>query len=268
MFPPSVRPCRFALGLLAAGLLLLGACGTGETAPPARQAAPQTQAQPQPASDQPAGWKAVLIAGDDQEPAFDNAVVAMAHKIEAFGVPSEDVTVLKSSGNEFEAATAANIKAAFAALDPSPREGCFVFVTSHGAPGRGLIVTRARAFLTPHALGDLLDRSCGAQPTVVIASGCYSGIFASEPPMPAPNRTILTAARRDRPSFGCNAHLQYTIFDKCVLDSLDRGESWSGVMDKTRACVSGNEFDMRVAAPSEPQLSVGAAETGLRVFSR
>ena len=30
---------------------------------------------------QPTGWKAVLIAGDDAEPAFDNAVDAMARKI-------------------------------------------------------------------------------------------------------------------------------------------------------------------------------------------
>ncbi len=50
---------------------------------------------------QPAGtWKAVLIAGDDEEAAFDNAVdAALADiKLAAFGVPSANIAVLKSSG--------------------------------------------------------------------------------------------------------------------------------------------------------------------------
>jgi len=247
-------------------LALLGAlvaCGAHADPKPA-----QVQAPPPPASDQPAGWKAVLIAGDDEESAFDNAVDAMADKLSDFGVARSDITVLKASGDDAAAATKPNIEAAFADLDPGPGEGCFVYITSHGMPRRGLVMRRARAILEPAALARMLDNSCGVRPTVVIASGCYSGIYATEPPLPAANRTILTAAREDRPSFGCNAHLQYTFFDKCVLDNLQRDMSWRTVMDKTRACVSGTEFDMRVNAPSEPQLSIGDAESDLRAFSR
>lgn len=252
---------------LIAAALALAACGTPETAAPQVREPPQSP-QPQPASDQPPGWKAVLIAGDDQEPAFDNAVEAMAQKLASFGVERDDMAILRSDGPQFQVSNYDNIRNAFATLDPTPGEGCFVFVTSHGAPARGLMIKRARAFLTPDGLSDLLDQSCAQHPTVVIASGCYSGIFADQPPLPAPNRTILTAARPDRPSFGCNASLEYTVFDQCVLASIVRGLSWRVVMDKTRACVSGREIDMHVDAPSEPQLSVGANETGLRVFSR
>ncbi len=209
----------------------------------------------------------MLIAGDDQEPAFDNAVEAMAQKLGGFGVPRDDMTILKADGQSYQVANVTNIRNAFASLDPAPGEGCFVFVTSHGAPQRGLVMKRARAYLTPASLTELLDRSCARRPTVVIASGCYSGIFADGPPLPAANRTILTAARPDRPSFGCNASLEYTFFDQCVLDSLEPGLPWRVVMDRTRACVAGRETALHVDAPSEPQLSVGADEAGLRVFS-
>jgi hypothetical protein len=255
------------IALAMAGLLALAACSAGDLpAQPMPLRQPVVQAQP-PASDQPAGWKAVLIAGDDQEPAFDNAVEAMARKLGEFGVARDDITMLRAEGAEYQVSNVNNIRNAFASLDPAPGEGCFVFITSHGAPSRGLVMKRARAFLTPGGLSELLDQSCARHPTVVIASGCYSGIFAEEAPLVAPNRTILTAARRDRPSFGCNANLTYTVFDQCVLDNLERGVSWRAVMDRTRACVTGREAAMHVGAPSEPQLSVGTDETALRVFS-
>ena len=86
--------------------------------------------------------------------------------------------------------------------------------------------------------------------------------------MPAANRTILTAARDDRPSFGCNADRKLTVFDACVLDSLDRGLTWQVVMDKARACVAENERALGVDASSSPQMSVGADVANLLVYAR
>lgn len=220
------------------------------------------------AAAQPAGWKAVLIAGSDQEPAFDNAIDALAQKLAAFGVAPKDITILKDSGEGAAAPTEPNLAAAFANLAPGPDEGCFVYATSHGMRGRGLVLRNERMVLDPAMLGNLLDRSCGTRPTVVVASGCYSGIYALSPFLAAPNRVILTAARPDRPSFGCNADLRYTVFDQCMLVGLGRGMEWAAVMAQVRTCVSGNEWDMQVREPSDPQLSVGAAETALLAFAR
>jgi hypothetical protein len=214
---------------------------------------------------QPAGWKVALIAGDNHEPAFDNAVEAMADKLVSFGVPRADMTVLEASGQDSGAATEPNIRATLTHLDPGPREGCFVYVTSHGAKGRGLVMVRARAFLAPEEFDRMLYQGCGDRPTVVIASGCFSGIFA-EVPGAAPNRVVLTAARDDRPSFGCNAQQQFTVFDRCALENIETGLTWTEAMDRIRACVTKNETELHVDAPSEPQLSVGADEQDLRVF--
>lgn len=242
----------------AALCTMLAAC----SAPPAATA---TSHGPLP---QPMGWKAVLIAGDDKEPAFDNAVDAMAGKLAEFGVPSSNIAILKATEQGRQAATDANAADAFAGLDPAATDGCFVFITSHGGPDRGLFMKRDRGFLDPGELDRLLSRPCAARPTVVIASGCFSGNFAEGRRMPAANRTILTAARDDRSSFGCNAGRKLTIFDACVLDSLERRLTWQAVMDKARACVAANEQALGVDAPSRPQISVGADVKDLLVFSR
>jgi hypothetical protein len=245
-----------AIALLLA--LMLAACGTSPPADPP----PTAKAQPT----QPAGWKAVLIAGDDKEPAFDNAIDSMAEKLKGFGVPGANIVELKATQRGPHEANAANIRGAFVGLNPAASDGCFVFITSHGARGRGLVMKRTGGFLTPGDLGTLLDGTCRGRPTVVIASGCFSGSFAEGTAMPAPNRTILTAARDDRPSFGCNASLHYTVFDRCILENLNRGMAWPAVMAKTRACVITGERQFRVDAPSEPQMYIGDAVPDLLTF--
>jgi hypothetical protein len=206
---------------------------------------------------QPSAWKAVLIAGDDAEPAFDNAVDAMAEKIGSYGLLPQDIVILKASATGGRAANETNIVQAISALKPPSSGGCFLFITSHGGSDRGLIMKAAQKFLTPDDLDELLNEGCGDRPTVVIASGCYSGIFAEGRSLPAANRTILTAARSDRASFGCNVSRRLTIFDECVLESVERGQPWRAVMEKTRTCVARYERDMNVAPPSEPQISIG-----------
>jgi hypothetical protein len=240
---------------LAALCLALAACGAPP--PPAIATGPLAQ---------PTGWKALLIAGDNEEPAFDNAVDAMAGKLESFGVPASDITILKASGRGTEAATKDNVVRAFDSLDPSPGQGCFVFVTSHGAQNEGLIIRSADAFLAPDGMAGLLESPGRNRPTVIIASGCYSGIFAEGDSLPAPNRVILTAARDDRTSFGCNAKREYTVFDQCVLGHLQQGARWQGAMLAIRACVAANEQELGVEAASSPQISAGADVADLQVF--
>ena len=238
--------------LLALGLAISLAAGAANAKPAA--------------SAEPTGWKAVLIAGDDHERAFDNGVDAMAAKLATFGVPGSNISVLKASAYDAHGATQSNIRRAFAELRPGPTDGCFVFVTSHGGEGRGLALVRDGLFLSPAELGGLLKGACGNRPTVVVASGCYSGSFAAGSAMPAANRVILTAARRDRPSFGCDAGRRYTVFDQCMLKSLERGIRWAEVMGRTRRCVATYERESGDVA-SQPQLSVGRAVDRLKVFT-
>jgi hypothetical protein len=215
---------------------------------------------------QPTAWKAVLIAGDDAEPAFDNAVDAMADRLESYGLRPQDVVRLKASGSGSLQANETNIQNAFSRLAPAQSDGCFVFITSHGVPRRGLFMKGIEGTLGPRDLDRLLDRGCADKPTVVIASGCFSGIFASGWSMPAPNRTILTAAQSDRTSFGCNARRRFTIFDQCVLENLEPHQPWKVVMRRVRDCVSRSEHEMNFSPPSNPQIYIGRNLRALTTF--
>ena len=77
-------------------------------------------------------------------------------------------------------------------------------------------------------------------------------------------RIILTAARPDRPSFGCQADRTYTYFDECLIAALPRSPTWRAAFSDTAACVA--RLEKKLAAnPSEPQAWFGAAARNLRV---
>jgi peptidase C13-like protein len=212
-------------------------------------------------------WQAVLVAGDDAQPVFDNAVETLARWLAGSGVPSGDIHRLSASPGArdpaAEPASAERILQRIAALRPPPGGGCLVFITSHGQQGRGIWLAYRGEYLEPASLAQALSAGCAAAPTVVILSSCYSGAFTA-PEMRAPNRIILSAARADRTSFGCQADRTYTVFDECLLGALPRAPSWRAVYGASLGCVRAREKQLGVLA-SQPQASFGAAVRDLPV---
>ncbi len=212
-------------------------------------------------------WRAVLVAGDTAQPVFDNAIRAVTAWLVEHGVAEADIHRLAASAgprNRTAApATLRRVLGQIVALQSGPGDGCFVFITSHGGRGLGIYLSRQDEMLTPQALARALGQGCAGVPTVVIVSGCYSGSFA-QPPMAAPNRVVLTAARADRSSFGCAADRTYTDYDACLLGSLAHATSWEAVFAETRDCVSRREHQLG-EVPSLPQAAFGAAVRNLAV---
>jgi len=200
-------------------------------------------------------WRGVLAAGAIAEPVFDNAVAGFSRWLIARGVPAGDIHRLSASrtlrDGGAEPASAPQLLRRIALLPARPGDRCLIFITSHGERGRGVLLAYAHEVLTPAALADALSVGCGNVPTVIIVSSCYSGSFAAGA-MLAPNRIIMTAARADRPSFGCQADRTYTVFDECLLAALPRARLWRGVFDLSLACVRQRERQMGVL-PSEPR---------------
>ena len=137
-------------------------------------------------------------------------------------------------------------------LAQSAPGGCLAYITSHGAP-EGVLI--GKAIVPPAKVAALLDQSCGSRPTAVILSACFSGVFV--PALKAPNRFILTAARRDRSSFGCSESDKYPYFDACMVEALPRAKAFYDLADKVRACVATREDEGGLRPRSEPQLFVG-----------
>ncbi|WP_308238130.1 C13 family peptidase [Phenylobacterium sp. J367] len=113
------------------------------------------------------------------------------------------------------------------------------------------------AVLAPGVLGQMVDRTCGQRPTVVVISACFSGVFV--PALAGPNRMVLTAARPDRSSFGCGESDKYPYFDDCFLQSAPQATDFAHLGRTVQGCVAAREAKEGMKPPSEPQIYVGPA---------
>jgi len=208
-------------------------------------------------------WAAVVVAGDhrahDGNPStiFDNARMAVARHLETSGFAGRNIaefSVARRSGVAY--ARAATIADSLQTLAKRARGGCLLYFSSHGSPD-GMVL--GSSWLTPRGLARIVDRDCGDRPTVVVVSACFSGIFV--PALAGKNRLILTAARRDRSSFGCGQTDHYPYFDACVLSVWPRVDGFVALARGARLCVAARERREHVGPPSEPQLRVGTGVT-------
>ena len=248
-----MRPVR-SLRIAVLAAMLSGCAG---------QAAPSPSAA---AAETPLRWKALLVAADDAEPVFDNGVDALRRKLLSFGVAADDIAVLKADARQPDAvATKANFDLRMAGLAGPAATGCFLYITSHGIEGRGLFVAAEDAVIPPAYLAQALDGACAGRPTVLVTSGCYSGIYTDTPALTTPERIVLTAARADRPSFGCGSGDRTTYYDQCFLDSLKRGAAWTAIAAEISGCVARRER-AKDFPPSQPQSAFGRDVAGLTAF--
>jgi hypothetical protein len=99
------------------------------------------------------------------------------------------------------------------------------------------------------------------KPTLLLLSACYSGSFVA--PLSGPSRIILTAAAKDRSSFGCQFQSSNTYFiDALVNQPNPLDLSINQLMENAKLEVDKKEKDQRLSPPSLPQISVGRAAQG------
>ena len=206
-----------------------------------------------------AGWASVIVAGDwraHDEPiqAFDNARRDLVAGFLKAGFSRADMYDASLRPDVAHPTTAREALDAIAATTARATRGCLVYFTSHGAPG-GMVFGPDRQ-IAPTMMAQLLRNWCQDRPTVLVVSACYSGIFVDG--LAAPNRMILTAARRDRTSFGCGADATWPYFDGCILESLPTAPDFIALANAARACVRRREAAEALTPASEPQVSIGA----------
>lgn len=209
-----------------------------------------------------ADWAAVVVAADWRASgggathAFDNARRDVAAALVGSGFRARNLrtySVEPAGRAGVEETDPRTVRAGLVDLTRRAREGCLVYFTSHGSP-EGIVFGR-RASLPPSALRQLLERSCGARPTVVIVSACFSGVYI--PAVAAPNRLILTAARADRASFGCGVDDVHPVYDACLLSAWPTAADFLELGRAAQACVARREAELGLQPASEPQISLG-----------
>ena len=251
-----------ARGLLPLAAILLAGCmapapATGPVLASSTAAAPSV-AKPQ-------LWYVGLGLYDETWSEGDVVATAAALEGGAQGFTVVPVVLSNNSPQRYAPPTRRTIEATLAdiAQRAGPDDVVLVYVSAHGAPGllgreaggreeAPVTVAEVRGWLAP-----LRD-----QTTVLVLSACFSGSFI--PALAGEHRIVLAAARADRTSFGCRAGAEHTVFGAALLDALATPrESLRDVVSKVREAVTERERELRVDAPSEPQLFVGPAAGSL-----
>ena len=206
------------------------------------------------------GWASAIVAADwrtsQGEPiqAFDNARRDLTAGFLAAGFARADMYDATLRPDVTPVVTDGEAVRAIAEMTAGAPRGCLLYVTSHGGPEG--VVFGPRRILSPTAMATLVRDWCQARPTVVVISACYSGIFVDG--LAAPNRMIMTAARRDRSSFGCSEDAVHPYFDGCVIATLPAASDFIALANGVRACVKTREEAEGLSPASEPQVSIGA----------
>jgi len=210
------------------------------------------------------GWAAIVVAGDDHAHSgapsmvFDNARRDLAAALTHLGVSPTNIVQFSVQPEQFsnervEPSDPHRVASRLWDLSNRTSAGCFVYFTSHGSPD-GIVM--GDHIFSPDQMKQIIGNACGDRPTVVVVSACFSGVFV--PALAAPDRMVLTAARRDRTSFGCGESDRYTFFDSCFLQSLPSNGDFPDLARAVQACVAQRERKEQVDYPSEPQLAIGA----------
>lgn len=248
--------------------------------PPAPTRASPPPAPPPPITPGPTGgsraaasdledWAVAVVAGDwrsgQGQPirAFENSRRDLAAAFQRAGFAQRNIAALSLAPNP-DGGTL-NSRQAAASIEAVTRRataGCLLYFTSHGSPAG--IVWGPSGLLSPTAMDRLIDGWCGTRPTVVVVSACYSGVFV--PALARSNRMIMSAARRDRSSFGCSEDATHPYFDGCVLEALNDAHDFIALSLRTTACVNRREREEGLRPPSEPQTYVGAQMQPLLPF--
>jgi hypothetical protein len=161
---------------------------------------------------------------------------------------------------EFPLATVSNLRrvlTAVAAQMNRDEDVLFLYLTTHGTP-RFDLATRLEPLslytLDPPALARMLD-DAGIRNRVIVVSACYSGGFVDA--LANPDTLIMTAARRDRTSFGCDNRSDFTWFGRALFDEgLRRSLSFERAFAVALPAIAEREKAAGFE-PSEPQIAAG-----------
>jgi len=198
-----------------------------------------------------ADWR---TSGGQPIQAFDNARRDLTAGFLAAGFSRADMVDYSLRPDVEPASSAEQAITGMVEATARATRGCFLYFSSHGSP-QGINFGPDRR-VTPTAMATMVREICGDRPTVVVVSACFSGVFIDG--LSGPNRMVMTAARRDRASFGCGEDAVYPYFDGCVIERLPTATDFIALANATRACVKQREEAEGLTPASDPQVFIGA----------
>ncbi|WP_247713156.1 C13 family peptidase [Qipengyuania polymorpha] len=213
----------------------------------------------------------IAVAPDGTQELF---VRESRRALEAFGSRFGDnlrMSVLLSndgaSPTEVPLATNPNLEqiAQVIAEDADPaRDMLAVYLTSHGSEDAALSTYlpdyTALEGITAPRLRSVLAKT-GVAKRLVVVSACYSGSWIA--PLASDDSIVITAARKDRTSYGCDDSREMTVFAEMFFkgDAVET-KPLEHAFKEARERIAADEAGMAIT-PSEPQVHVGKNMRGV-----
>jgi hypothetical protein len=204
----------------------------------------------------------LAFGGDGNEAVFRNEVEYAEQLFASRFDASQRVLKLINSPDTVERqplATLSNLRIALRGLrlHMDSEDLLFVFLTSHGSDDHQIFVN-----LNPLPLDQINPTDLAAAlreaeigVRVVLISACYSGGFLDA--LDDPRAMVITAARADRPSFGCGAESNITYFGRAfMVEALNQTQDFAQAFKLARKVVTQRE-KAEHHEPSYPQIQVG-----------
>lgn len=186
----------------------------------------------------------LTVAGDGSQEVFRREVAFVEKAFaDRFGTTGRSVALVNSRNTLTSApmATVTSIRAALKAIGAKMNRAediLFFFLTSHGSREHELTLNQVGMNLRglqAAELGALLKES-GIRWKVVVVSACYSGGFVDA--LQDERTLVITAARRDRRSFGCADENDFTYFGRAFFkEALPGARSFRQAFSKASALV-------------------------------
>ena len=133
-----------------------------------------------------------------------------------------------------------------------------IFLTSHGGRDAALSTDlpdyQPITPISAKAVAEVLDK-VGIRRRIVIVSACYSGTWI--PALASEDTIVITAAAKDRTSFGCSDDRSLTFFGEAFLEHrLPKSRSLQQAFESAKRTISRWEASEKLNA-SDPQAYVG-----------
>ncbi len=159
-------------------------------------------------------------------------------------------------------ATLTNIEAATESLGrmmENEEDVLMVYVTSHGSEDHEIALELGNLpfnKLTPVTFSAALERA-RVRWKILVISACFSGGYIQQ--LAGPDTLVITAARADRYSFGCDNEAELTWFGRAFLEEgLALGLGFQDAFSHAEAQVHKWELEQEIEH-SEPQIHMGSA---------
>lgn len=206
----------------------------------------------------------LAFGGDANEDVFRNEVsYAQTLFAQRFGMDGRTLILLNhpDTTEQLPLANLSNLRLALAGIARKmnlQEDVLFLFLTTHGSADHELFVDLQPLPLDairPSDLREALD-AAGINWRVILVSACYSGGFIDD--LETPMSLVITAAREDRPSFGCGDDTEMTYFGRALLvEALNQTRSLIAAFELAKTAVHERELADDFE-PSEPQIQSGA----------